>query len=192
MRKLFLALLAVLFISGTVFAATPGYRQSHGTGDVLGQGKYPSEAHKIFRMVRYVQTTHDGAATLSAESIVVWNLEEDDGVTVTTSTTSYDSAVAGIIATQALTQETDAATAAADVGKRNWTWLQTYGMAEVFTAATAVTPTAGDAMGCSTTAGEAAPFVASTSDERANGNAGFYYDAATAGDNDVECFIILD
>lgn len=191
MRKLLIALLAVLLITGTAFAA-PGYRQNPGVGDILGQGKYQHQAHKIFRMVRYTAVTHAGAATLAADSIVIWDLTEDDGVTITTSTTSYDSAVAGIIVQQALTQDTDANTAAEDVGKDNWTWLQTYGLSQVNLSVNSAQGTAGSAMAASTTAGEANIFVGSTSDSRAQGNAGFFYDASTPGDDDVECFIMLD
>ena len=191
-KQLFNVLLAIFFLAGVAFAETPGYRQDPGTGDILGQGKYQSDAHKIFRMVRYVPVTYDGATTLAADSIVVWNLVSDDGVTITTSTTSYDSAIAGITVTQALTPDTDGNTAVQDVGQGNWTWLQTYGSCQV-NLATSVTPvTAGDAMATSTVAGESAPFVSSTTNARAQGNAGFFYDAATAGDNDVQCFLSLD
>src|SRR3990167_4305393 len=98
MRKYLLALFAVLLLAGQAFAATPGFRQNPGTGDILGQGKYQSDAHKIFRLVRYVQpsATFASAATLAADSIVVWDVTNDDGVTVTTTTISSDSAVAGI------------------------------------------------------------------------------------------------
>ena len=188
-KKVPIFALAILFMAGIASAATPGYRQDPGAGDILGQGKYQSDPHKIFRMVRYVGTTF-GGSTLAADSIVIWNLTEDDGVTVETSTTSYDSAVAGIIVTQALTQETDANTAAEDRGLRNWTWLQTYGKSQVNVLP--AIPAAGDAMATSTTAGEAGFFLSSTTDRRAQGNAGFFYDAAAAGADDVECFIVLD
>lgn len=193
MRKRLSLFIAILLIAGVAFAAIPGNRQNPGTGDILGQGKYDSDAHKIFRMVRYVQPVHDAAATLAADSIVIWDLTDDDGVTVTTTTTSSDSAVAGILATQALTQDTDGNTAVQDRGKDNWTWLQTYGLSQVDVGAViGVVTTAGNAMGTSTVAGEAAQFVSSTSDPQAQGNAGFFYDTAAAAANNVECFIRLD
>lgn len=190
-KKVSILALAILFIAGVAFAATPGYRQDVGAGDILSSG-YQSTPGKIFRMVRYVPTTYSGATTLIADSIVIWNLTEDDGVTITTSTTSYDSAVAGIIVARALTPDTDGNTAAQDRGGVNWTWLQTYGLSEVRVDGDCCVSSAGEAMGCSTTAGEAAPFVSSTSDARLQGNAGFFFDAASAGDDDVECFISLD
>lgn len=192
-KKILYLTLAILLVSGVAFADTPGYRQSHGVGDILGQGKYQSDPHKIFRMVRYDPPTFLGSETLAKDSIVIWDLSADDGVTVTTTTTSSDSSVAGILATQALTPEVDGNTAAEDRGKQNWTWLQTYGLAQVNAVATVgVVATAGAAMGTSTTAGEAAQFVASATDPNANGNAGFFYDAAAAGTDDVECFLKLD
>lgn len=189
-KRLFLLTLAALLIGGQAFAATPGYEQNPGTGDILGQGKYQSDAHKIFRMVRYVPATYAGATTLAADSIVIWDLAADDGVTVTTTTTSGDSSVAGIIVTQALTPDTDGNTAAQDRGKGNWTWLQTYGLSQVDLASGASNVLAGASFGTSTTAGESAAFtVVNTANTQAFGIAGFYYDAATAGDNDVQVFL---
>ena len=193
MKKKFLFIfLAVLLIAGTAFAETPGYRQNPGVGDILGQGKYQSDAHRIFRMVRYIPVTFPGSSTLAANSIVVWDLTSDDGVTVTTSTTSHDSAVAGIIVTQALTPDTNGNTAAQDVGLDNWTWLQTYGLTTVNYEAVNGNAAAGDAFSVSTTAGEITKFVSSTTNSRAQGRAGFFYDAATAGDNTVQVFLNND
>jgi len=180
----------VLGLATSEVFAQAGYRQNPGVGDVLGQGKYQDQAHKIFRMVRYVPVTADSPA-LAADSIVIWDLTEDDGVTVTTTTTSRDSAVAGIIVVQALTQDTDGNTAAQDVGKDNWTWLQTFGLAQVDVSHEIIT--AGSALGTSITAGEALMFAPTATDTpRAQGNAGFFYDTASGGDNDVQVFLRLD
>jgi len=191
MRKFTFCLLALLLCVGVAFAATPGYRQDPGTGDILGQGKYQSDAHKIFRMVRYVPTTYAGADTLDAPALVIWSLTADDGVTVTTTTTSADSAVAGIIVTQALTPDVDGNTAVEDRGGVNWTWLQTYGYSTVDITVQAVA--AGEAFGASTTAGEANSFtIIAAMNARAMGIAGFLYDKADAEAEDVECFLTLD
>jgi hypothetical protein len=187
MRKLLPIFLAILLMAGNVYAATPGYRSDPGIGDILGQGKQPSDPHRIFRLVRYHAATL-GASALAANSIVIWNLTDDDGVTVTTSTTSADSAVAGIIVQQALTSDAGN-TAAQDVGNVNWTWLQTYGLTTVNLATTTAAVVAGDALGTSTVAGESAPFLPSTTNEGANGNCGFYYDAAVTGDDGVQVFL---
>lgn len=193
-RKIIALLIISLFIGGVASARN---LDSPGIGDKLGQGKFESDPHKIFRLVHYDQVTQ-GSGTLAADSIVIWDLTQDDGVTVTTTTTSWDSAVAGILVTQALTQETSGNTAAQDRGKRNWAWLQTYGKSQV-NLSTTEDCTAGDVFGTSTTAGEATiyePSVADTGakkiDAAQQGKAGFFYDNGTAGDDDVECFIILD
>jgi len=185
MRKLFLITLVILLTGGLAFAQ-PGYRQDPGVGDILGQGKLQSDPHRIFRMVRYPQAT---GAALVAESIVVWDVTNDDGVTVTTTTTSGDSAVAGIIKTQALTQDTTGNTAVQDRGKDNWTWLQTYGFAEVRVDGSHGVAEAGAAMGTCATAGEACTFRANTNETTQNGYAGFFYDTSAAAADNVEVFL---
>ena len=196
MKKILYIALAVLLMGGQfvgqAFAASPGYEQNPGTGDILGQGKYQSDAHKIFRMVRYVPATYSGATTLGADSIVIWDLAADDGVTVTTTTTSSDTAVAGIITTQALTPDTDGNTAAQDRGKGNWTWLQTYGLSQVNLVTGGSAAQLGGAFGTSATAGEANNYLPSTTNPKTQGIAGFWYDIATAGDDDVQVFLNLE
>lgn len=187
MRKLLLVLLAVLFIAGTAFAATAGNRTSPGRGEIA-QMPYPSDPPKRFRLVRWVGV---GASesTLAADSIVVWDTTIDDGVTINTTTTSYDSSVAGILVTAALTQDTSDNTAVQDIGKDNWAWLQTYGKSQVNLCGNSAASAAGSAMGTSTTAGEANVFVASTSNPIANGYAGFFFDVVVAGVDDAEVFV---
>ena len=115
--------------------------------------------------------------------------------TITTTTTSYDSAVAGIVVVTTQTPEVGkfAVTAANSIGTRNWTWLQTYGKSEVTLGDTVAVK---DALGTSTRAGQADGFLASASVGTAQGNAGFFYDAAAGaadgGTADVECFVRLD
>lgn len=188
MRKILSIIFAVLFVAyivGAAYAVSP----LGETGDILGQGKYASDAHKIFRLVRYVPATYSGATALAADSIVIWDLTSDDGVTVTTTTTSSDSAVAGIIVSAVATGDTGK-TAVQAVGDANWTWLQTYGKSQVNFVATTGGIAAGAAFGTSTTAGEAAAFVSSTTNASVQGKAGFAYDTATAGTDDVEVFIL--
>lgn len=189
MKKFLPILLVVLLVTGIAFAATPGFRQDPGTGDILGQGKYQSDPHKIFRMVRYQPSTCATSSTMSKDSIVIWDTTSDDGITVTTTTTSYDSAVAGIIVTQALTPDLCSRTAANDVGGRNWTWLQTYGLSQTNVDPLNTGPTVKAAMATSTREGEATTFIGGGTSSLTQGMAGFFYDTATAGDDDVEVFI---
>ena len=126
MKKILSLLLISLLVGGLAFAITPGYRQSPGTGDIMGQGKFIQDPHKTFRLVRYVQEDIRQANNATADTMVIWQTaSDDDGVTVTRTNVSNDSRVAGVIVSNALTQETAGNTAAQDVGLRNWAWLQT-------------------------------------------------------------------
>lgn len=186
MKRILSLFVAFLLIAGSAHAQA-GFRRDPGVGDILGQKKVQSDAHKIFRMVRYDPVTYDGATTLAADSIVVWDLTSDDGITVTTTTTSCDSSVAGIIVQQALTPDADGRTAAQDRGHSNWTWLQTYGISQADN--TLIVDFTGQAFGTSTTAGEVDTCTASASDPARVGIAGFFYDSAAAAATDTEVFL---
>jgi len=189
MKRILFALIAVLLLVGMANAATPGYSSSPGIGEIV-QMSNQWDAPKKFRMVRYAKGQTAGDTTLVTESIVVWDTTDDDGITVTTSTTSYDTTVAGIIVQNALTEEvgTSGNTAAEDAGRRNWTWLQTYGYCQVRVGLESV-KAAGAAMGTASSAGEAGPFIPSTTDPALQGVAGFFFDTAAAAADDVECFL---
>ena len=192
MRKALFISLAILLVAGIAFAATPGYRQSPGQGDKLGQGGLQSDPGKIFRLVRYVPAGGTAnSATLSADSIVIWDCTSDDGVTVTTTTTSGDTSVAGIVVKAALTPETLSNTAVQDIGKRNWTWLQTYGLSQVdMYVPDNVVPVKG-AIVCSGHVGQATGYLHGQA-LTAVGVAGFAMDAAAALATNVEVFLRLD
>lgn len=180
-KKLFL-FIAVLLMGGLAFSGLA----FAGSTEIFGQGGYQSDPHRIYRLVHNPNTT-----AISAESIVIWDLTADNGVSVNTTTLSGDSAVAGILAEILPAQVTDANTAAKDIGKANWALMQTYGFAEVFVG-TAV-GTAGDAMGTGTKVGEANVFVNSNSTlATQQGFAGFFYDTASQYEDDVQCFLRLD
>lgn len=189
-RRIILVLLAVLFIVGIAFATTPGTRTSPGRGEIV-QMPYQSDPPKRFRVVRYVGTA--GGDALAADSIVIWDLTLDDGITINTTTTSGDSAVAGILVTAALTQDTADNTAIEDIGRDNWAWLQTYGLSQVDISAAAVV--AGNAMGTSATAGAATKYGydgQATVASLKQGYAGFFFDSAAASATDVQCFIKVE
>lgn len=191
-RRIIFVLLAVLFIAGTAFAATSGNRLSPGRGEIV-QMPYPSDPPKKFRLVRFVGT---GAteSELAKDSIVVWDKTIDDGVTIGTTTTSGDSSVAGVIVQACLTQDTADNTAVQDIGRDNWTWLQTYGLSQVDLSSNSAV-VAGGAMGTSTTAGAATIYLSPRTETvwstatLNEGYAGFFFDAAAASATDVECFI---
>lgn len=196
MKKILVISLAILFVMGIAteaFAATPGNMLSPGQGDKLGQGSLPGQAHRIFRLVRYVPASGTAnSTTLTKDSIVIFCTTSDDGCTITTTTTSGDSRVAGIVVQAALTPDVLGRTATQDIGGRNWTWLQTYGKSQADFAAVNIL-TAGYAFGCSGEAGMATfwPIDGAVSTTTA-GNAGFVFDDVAAGATDVEVFLRLD
>ena len=190
MKKVIALIVVALFLGSTAFALT-----GPGIGDIMGQGKLPSDPHRVFRLVRYcppdtTSALFSTASSLTADSIVIWDCTSDDGVTVTTTTTSYDSAVAGVIVGTILTPDygTQGISAVDAIGKRNWGWLQTYGLSEV-SGMTLGTVAVKSSLATSSQCGRAGSFVASTSNPVLNGNAGFYLDAYTAAGTDVEVFL---
>ena len=194
MKKILSIVLVALLVAGVALAATPGYRVSPGTGEIKHNGGgMQYDPGKTFRMVRYVPTSGTAdSATLASGSIVVWDTVSDDGVTITTTTTSYDTTVAGIIVQNALTPDTLGKSVSDDAGKRNWTWLQTHGLSTVRIQSDSTEVDAGDAMSCGDDAGEATDFIGGGTDANTQGMAGFFFDDATAGQNNVECFVMCE
>lgn len=200
-------------MAGTAFAL-----QGPGQGDILGQGRIDSDPMRIFRLVRVIGGTHgqnnlNFLEVISKDSVMIWitGTSGSDGVTVgPSSRVSYDSRVAGILATNVRISQDDRSSpnwqyVTDDLGARNWGFLQTYGLAYVKIGAGV---TAGDLLGTAFTTGDAAPwqpqFATSTTALADGANsiinpaqAGFFGfamdsdNAATAGDR-VRCFIIMD
>jgi hypothetical protein len=133
MKKIFaLALIALFIMGGIAFAGPTGPGEA---GDILGQGKYPHQAHRIFRLV-HVSPNNNISAGVTEDSVVVWDDALDDGVSVETTSTSGDGRVAGILVTNVVSNDTSASskTASDDAGlTANWGWLQTYGLAKDIT-----------------------------------------------------------
>jgi len=194
--KLLLAILLIVGLVSSVYAATynfnaDGQKGGTGVGDIMGQGKSQAEPHKTFRMVRWMNAGGATRYTASADFIVVWNATAsgDDGITVSTTTTTGDAAVAGVLANNVTLVSTEIRQYATDdTGRRNWVWLQTYGLCRVDTQGIVV---AGDAMGTGSIAGKAADWIASASDPTVNGNAGFFYegDSTSSGTENVRAFV---
>ena len=189
-NRIFVLAVAILLISGVVMAVNP---PGPGTGDIMGQGKYAFDPHRTFRLVRYAPqgTAPSNFLTgLAANSIVVWDITEDDGVTINGTTISGDSAVAGVIVNAVISRDSTGAagnSAQDDAGQVNWTWLQTYGRIDVRMGTASAG--AGDALGTSNTVGGAGQFTPNTLESTQNGNAGFFYDDGTTGGTAVQVFI---
>jgi len=185
-KKIVAISLALLLLVGVAssFAATDdrvGIRLGAGTGEIKSIGAPDYFAVKKFRKVRYVGQNFLGD-TLTKDSVVVWftGATTNDGVTVTTTTTSSDSTVAGIVTRAALTRDAGQVgnTAQQDYAKRNWTWLQTYGPAQIrLNASTAAT--AGAALGTGDVKGTGAEY--NPVGPGRHGNAGFWLETTVGG-----------
>lgn len=180
MRKMFSITLVILMIfamATSLYAAAPGYRKGIGAegGEKMGSGKYIWQAHKTFRLVRYVPPNGGSVSqTLTKDSIVIWDTNSDDGMTVTTSNTSGDAAVAGIIAQACLTSDNLGNNITEDaISMKNFTWLQTYGPAQVLVLSDGGI-TVKTAFGCGSEEGYASNFAFTTG--TVTGIAGFGYD----------------
>lgn len=198
MKKILsLVLVALLVMSGVVFASPnrvqSGLNQSPGNGNIMGQtGVVPS--NKIFRIVRFIPATAviHGNYMISADAVAIWNTgaSGDDGITITTTTTSRDSRVAGIVQVQCNWNGTrDQATTAADsIGQENWTWLQTYGVSDMKSKGNI---SAGAVVAASSTAQHGGPYVDAGAGASATqrGVLGFAMDAPASASADIEVFL---
>ncbi len=203
MKKLIsLFAIALLICGGVAFAAGP--TGPNKSGDILGQSKFTSEPHRIFRLVRFVQPESDivaGFGTnyyLSAGSIVTWDTRAGgpfgdlaDGVTVTTTLTSYDSRIAGIIAVSAFSQDVLGNTAYQDIVDNNWTYLQTYGYVDNARGGR-YSASSGDALTAGSTPGDITSFATIPNGAHTSGKwgiAGFYMEDATISENNIKVFL---
>lgn len=198
-----LILVAFLLMGGVAFAEqyqdrldSPGYRVSAGTGEAYTKA-YPWEPVRKFQLVRYVGSGFLTEAPLSAGSMVVWHTgaTTNDGVTVTTTTLSQDSRVAGVVTRVCLTRDAGQVnnTSIQDYGRRNWSWLQTYGPTEANISAGPLSYiTAGAAIATGSTVGTASNFDPLGPGSGACGMAGFALtenDGATAGTRYFKAFL---
>lgn len=199
MRKVLVIFLAVLLIGSMAYGApdpTGEKGTSQGTGavgEIKGSGNYASDCYRTFRLVRNSETGAD-VMHISPDSMVIWDTVSDDGVTVTLTTTSGDSRVAGVAVSNILTSDSGAGnTAVQDLGRRNWGYIQTYGLCQVSVDSVSTT-TAGYALGTgSIDPGKASGYWDATgtlsSSASNQGDAGFYLDDAAASANNVEVFL---
>lgn len=176
-KKIFTFIAILLFVSGGLaFAGS----------DQLGAGGYPSEPHKIFRFVH-----NSTSSALAIRDVVVWDVDAGaaNGISVATTSISPDSTVAGILVEAIPAQALNSNSATDDIGKENWGLMQTYGLASVDITLAVISK---DAMGTSTTAGEANPYRPDPVRSNRQGFAGFFYESATGGTDEVPCFLNLD
>jgi len=153
MKKLFSLILAVLLITGTVYAMDPGEVESHG-GAVW-------EPYKTYQLVRVLPgNMHSGASLrdpvyheVSAGYVMIWwtGTSGADGITVAPcSLMTFDSRVAGVLVTSTTISYDSVAGknytyASDDYGCDNWGYLQTYGKSYVRVSSIV---SVGDALAC--------------------------------------------
>lgn len=196
MKKLIVIMLALALVAGVGVGLSyaknpsgPGY-----SGDIMGMatGRYASDPHRTFRLVRYANgSTTATQGNLSAGDIVIWDTSVtypggSDGVSVITTTISGDPRIAGQLVTAINSRDalatgapasasvfSGAHAASEDVGLQNWGYVQTYGLSCV-NATSLTTEAVGMTIGTSTTAGQI------TSTGRAGASGGFTNEAITA------------
>ena len=186
--KIISLILISLLIGGNAFAVT-----SPGVGDILGAGQFPSDPGRTFRLVRYVPTGgNDNIPSLTADSAVIWSRVSDDGVTITTTTQTTDSGFAGIVPNAISTPDFGSlgALVSADIGRRNWGYVQVYGLSQG-TMNTVYAVAAGDAIGTASEAGRIGVFNASATagSGLTQGNMGFALDAIAASGTNGAIFL---
>ena len=210
MKKYIIVALIAIFAVGL---AVEGYcinpSGPNKPGDIAGMltGRRASDPQRTFRLVRWAPTS--GTIPLTADSIVIWETTTyGDGVTIATSTTSGDSRVAGVLVTAINSGDVTAQVrlASDDVGRINWGWLQTYGLAQVNVTDRNGVVTTGYAMGVSSRgAGTAGVFsgdapAGSFYPDRV-GKAGFFMETKqpwttgsgdATGDSSVKCFVTCE
>lgn len=125
MKKYFVFFLALTLAVGGGLVVS-----NNATADVqIDKGQSLSTASKIFFVGRYARTGNVGTAggfEISADSVVIWDTTSNDGVTVQTSTTSYDALVAGVTLDIIRGSSRDN-TASQDESHDNWGRIQTWG-----------------------------------------------------------------
>src|SRR3990167_858399 len=113
-----------------------------------GQSKGQSGKTNIWFLARNTGTT-----AVSADRVVIWDTTSNDGISVKTTTTSYDGLVAGVTMDAIPAVSTDA-TAADSSGNGNWGRVQVYGRhANVSWDSGAVSGAAGSKVSAHSTAG---------------------------------------
>ena len=205
MRKYFviaLTLLTTMLFGGVSFAydypVEPGIvKRVNGTSQ--------DTTVRVYKLVRN-SSAHHNQSGMSADLLVVYDTNSDDGVSVRTTTTSCDGAIAGIIVTSIPTSDAISGTSAADdAGRRNWGYMLVHGKTQVLASDGSTNGhSIGDRFVTSSDAGGACTFAtsvytvgsSSSADmNKAGSSGGFFLDAAagtTAGSNTYEVMVELE
>jgi len=179
MKKL-LSFVAIVSLLGSVaFAYDEGSTGPNLKRSIGAPASYPV---KVLQLVRNGENGANESA-MSNGDVVIWDCNSDDGVSVTyigtggNPSTSTD-AVAGVVVGSIPTAETTGTTAVTDVGKRNWGYIQVYGLHSA-TRVTAVPITAGEGLRASATRG-AAIGSGTTGPTASDASLGFAFDTSSS------------
>lgn len=181
MKKLFslLLLAASLAWGGVAFA----YSDDGSVHQTNYSGGTASDNIRVYQLARYGDQGPN-VASVSQGDVVVWDCISDDGVTVGLVTTVASSdAVAGVvISTTIPTDDHTGLLASAELGNRNWGYIQTRGLCTFVHFA----PTGSAVVGRGAKASDLAGFAASSSTADSGRKLGFSMDASPSGNtNDV-------
>ena len=183
MKKILFFVFTLALVQGVVFADLQIDR-----GETRGQAGAVS---------KFFVARNGRVAGISADRVVVWDTTSNDGVSVTTSTTSWDSLVAGVTI-DAIPGITSDATAAANLSTGNYGRVRVYGRhANVSwdSGATALPQgcTAGDLVGHHSVAGTASVFRKISQDSATGRNStdsfGVALEACAADNKTLDIFI---
>lgn len=181
MKKiLFIALVLSLMFGQVCFADT-----QIDSGTNRGQ----SGANNVWFVAR-----NTGTAAISADRVVIWDTNSQDGISVKATTTSYDTLVAGVTMDAISAVSTDA-TAANSAGNSNWGRVQVYGLHKNVSFDPGGTVTAAGARIAShSTSGLATLYRAASRDPAATSQVsddyfGISLEAVVLGTRDLDIFI---
>lgn len=189
MKKLILIVLALTLVGGVAFA---GYDEGAYINNKEGSKGSPADPVRVYQLVRYAEMAASSRPLTGGEG-VCWDTVSDDGVTIALrSKAGSRDAVAGVTVGRIPTSE-GGGTAAQEIGKSNWGYIQTYGYCPK--AMVLATVAAGQAIFLSETDSYLGPcllgsIVAATTPTVPQG-IGFAYDAVSSNAQDVEVFLRL-
>ena len=126
MKKLILSVFLMfgILVSSQAFAIDdPGFSTAIKKQSV---GASQGDPVRVVKLVRFSNRGPNVSSLVSGDA-VVYDQISDDGVSVNTTTTSADGAIAGIVCTTIQTAEGSSVNAYEDRGRRNWGWIVVHG-----------------------------------------------------------------
>lgn len=183
MKKLIYSILLAFLLAGNGVAFS--YSNDGNDHLIEGPGGPASDPVRVYSLVRYADQGPN-RPSLSAGDVVIWNCVSDDGVTVALVGDGAGSAdaVAGVVVSPTIPTDDQAGagfTASQELGRRNWGYIQKYGLCTVvnFSLGSAVVGSGIKAGDIPRTA------TAATMTDIQGANLGFAYDASSNGQSEA-------